>query len=89
MQINTNITGDVIILFGLKLLPYHFITDKGILQLEHCPAKRTLPTKFLAVQTKGNRCRGVLINQKFYSLTSLHKRKYPLTKVILHDDMPF
>lgn len=86
MLINAISLPDCFILYGIKYLPNHFITDNGILQISHCPRKRTLPTKFLSVINNGERkdCKGVKIDGRFYSLTSLNKRKYPITKVIVN-----
>jgi len=33
---------ELIITHGLKRMPYHFITHLGILQISHCPKKRTI-----------------------------------------------
>ena len=73
---------------GLKGLPYHFFSGNDLVQLSHCPNKRTVPTKVLKKQNNGRygMCRGYFINRKFHSLTSLEKRKYPTIKIILGID---
>ena len=85
---NISYSEELIITHGIKYLPYHFITDKGILQLSHCPRKRTMPTKILSVIKNGARkdCKGVKIDSRFYSLTALYKRKYPVTKIIINQE---
>lgn len=74
----------IIVMYGIKGFPHHFMTDKGLIQITHCPGKRTLPTKFLSmIRTgSGGRCRGYQIHGKFRSLTWLEKRMFPRTLVI-------
>lgn len=82
----------IIVLFGIKGLPNHFITDKGLLQVGYCPRKRTMPTKIIAQIKTGakGRCRGYKIDGVFRSLTWLEKHYYPRTVVIYKGDtLPF
>ena len=72
----------IIITHGIKYMPYHFFSDNDLVQITHCPNKRTVPTKILKKQKIGM-CRGYFINRKFHSLTSLENRKYPTIKIIL------
>jgi len=83
----------IIITHGIKGFPNHFFTDKGLLQVEYCPRKRTMPTAFIPkIKTgSGGRCRGYKIDGKFRSLTWLEKRLFPRTLVITNQqiDNPF
>jgi hypothetical protein len=82
----------IIITHGIKGFPYHFMTDKGLLQITHCPRNRTMPTKFLSkIKTgSGGRCRGYQIDGKFRSLTWLENRIFPRTVIITKKEkLPF
>ena len=82
----------IIITYGIKGYPYHFMTDRGLLQITHCPRKRTVPTKVLSVIKTGNggRCRGYQIDGVFHSLTWLESRFYPRTLVVIKKErLPF
>lgn len=72
----------IIITHGIKGFPHHFFSGSDVIQLSHCPCKRTKPTKFLNKQLNGM-TRGYFINRKFRSLTWIEKRKYPTVKIIL------
>jgi hypothetical protein len=43
----------IIITHGIKGYPNHFFSGSDIIQLEHCPNKRTRPTKVLNKQLNG------------------------------------
>ena len=80
-----------IITHGIKGMPHHYITNRGLLQLSHCPRKRTVPHKILSKITIGT-CRGFKILGKFYSLSYLESKAFPFTRVILPEeinDCPF
>ena len=79
-MLQTNL--ELIITHGLKRMPYHFITDLGILQLSHCPKKRTINERILPVVKCGN-SEGVRVNKRFVSFAEIDRRKYPATKVFL------
>jgi hypothetical protein len=79
-MLQTNL--ELIITHGLKRMPYHFITDLGILQLSHCPKKRTINERILPVVKCGN-SKGVRVNKRFVSFAEIDRRKYPATKVFL------
>jgi hypothetical protein len=82
----------IIITHGIKGFPYHFMTDKGLLQITHCPRKRTMPTKLIALSKTGNggRCRGYQIDSVFRSLTWLESRLFPRTVIITKKEkLPF
>jgi hypothetical protein len=79
-MLQTNL--ELIITHGLKRMPYHFITDLGVLQLSHCPKKRTINERILRVVKCGNSI-GVRINKRFISFAELDRRKYPATKVFV------
>jgi len=63
-------------------MPYHFITDLGVLQLSHCPKKRTINERILPVVKCGN-SKGVRVNKRFISFAEIDRRKYPATKVFV------
>jgi len=86
MAIQANI--EFIITHGLKRMPYHYVTDLGILQLSHCPKNRTIPERFLPVIKCGN-SKGVRIDKRFVSLAEIERRKYPATKVFVENTCPF
>jgi hypothetical protein len=71
---------EFIITHGLKRMPYHYVTDLGILQLSHCPLKRTIKERILPI-VKCGKSKGVRINKRFVSLGEIERRKYPATKV--------
>jgi hypothetical protein len=82
----------IIITHGIKGYPYHFMTDRGLLQITHCPHNRTMPTKFMAkIKTgSGKRCRGYKLDGVFHSLTWIEKRYYPKTLVVIRkEELPF
>ena len=79
-MLQTNL--ELIITHGLKRMPYHFITDLGVLQLSHCPKKRTINERILPVVKCGN-SKGIRVNKRFVSLAELDRRKYPATKVFV------
>ena len=79
-MLQTNL--ELIITHGLKRMPYHFITDLGILQLSHCPKKRTINERILPVVKCGN-SKGVRVNKRFVSFAEIDRRKYPATKVFV------
>ena len=82
-------TDTIIITHGIKGMPHHFFCGNELLQLSHCPAKRTKPQKFLKKQKNGM-CRGYFIDRKFKSLTFLESKRYPVIKIILQEDrLPF
>ena len=72
----------IIITHGIKGYPNHFFSGSDVIQIEHCPNKRTRPTKVLNKQLNGM-TRGYFLDRKFKSLTWIEKRKYPLKKIIL------
>ncbi len=79
----------IIITHGIKGLPYHFFCGNDLLQISHCPDKRTKPQKFLKKQKNGL-CRGYFIDRKFKSLSWLERRKYPVIRVLVKEEpMPF
>lgn len=81
----------LIITHGIKGLPYHFYTENlKVLQLSHCPNKRTLPTHEIKKLVNGL-TRGFMIYGKFISLTALEKRMFPVTKILsnIPDECPF
>jgi hypothetical protein len=70
-------------------MPYHFVTDLGILQLGHCPNKRTIKERILPI-IKCGKSKGVRINKKFVSLGEIERRKFPATKVFIYENtLPF
>jgi hypothetical protein len=79
-MLQTNL--ELIITHGLKRMPYHFITDLGVLQLSHCPKKRTINERILPVVKCGN-SKGIRINKRFVSFAEIDRRKYPATKVFV------
>ena len=79
-MLQTNL--ELIITHGLKRMPYHFITDLGVLQLSHCPKKRTINERILPVVECGN-SKGVRMNNRFVSFAEIDRRKYPATKVFV------
>jgi hypothetical protein len=79
-MLQTNL--ELIITHGLKRMPYHFITDLGVLQLSHCPKKRTINERILPVVKCGN-SKGVRVNKRFISFAEIDRRKYPATKVFV------
>ena len=79
-MLQTNL--ELIITHGLKRMPYHFITDLGVLQLSHCPKKRTINERILPVVKCGN-SKGIRINKRFVSFSEIERRKYPATKVFV------
>jgi hypothetical protein len=79
-MLQTNL--ELIITHGLKRMPYHFITDLGVLQLSHCPKKRTINERILPVVKCGN-SKGVRVNKRFVSFAEIDRRKYPATKVFV------
>jgi hypothetical protein len=79
-MLQTNL--ELIITHGLKRMPYHFITDLGILQLSHCPKKRTITERILPIIKCGN-SKGVRMNNRFVSFAEIERRKYPATKVFV------
>jgi len=79
-MLQTNL--ELIITHGLKRMPYHFITDLGILQLSYCPKKRTINERILPVVKCGN-SKGVRVNKRFVSFAEIDRRKYPATKVFV------
>jgi hypothetical protein len=79
-MLQTNL--ELIITHGLKRMPYHFITDLGVLQLSHCPKKRTINERILPVVKCGN-SKGIRVNKRFVSFAEIDRRKYPATKVFV------
>jgi hypothetical protein len=79
---------ELIITHGLKRMPYHFITDLGILQISHCPKKRTIQEKILPIIRCG-KSKGIRINKRFVSFAEIERRKYPATKVLIDSSCPF
>ena len=80
----------LIITHGIKGMPFHFFSEAGIYQMSHCPRKRTLPEQVIKKICNGL-CRGFKIDGRFYSLTALEKRFYPVTRVVfkVKDECPF
>ena len=78
----------IIITDAIKGFPYHFFSGNDLVQISHCPNKRSVPTKVLKKQHNGRNgmCRGYFINRKFYSLTFLENRKYPIIKIVLGEE---
>jgi hypothetical protein len=85
---NLYLITDIIITHGLKRLPYHFLTDKGVLQVCYFKNKRTRNERILSEIKCGN-SKGVKIDGRFISYTELYRRKFPATKVFAEDYMPF
>jgi|688.fasta_scaffold2266162_1 hypothetical protein len=80
---------DIIITHGLKRLPFHFITDIGVLQISYFKNKRTRIEKILTEIKCGN-SKGVKIDGRFISYSELDRRKFPATKVFIKKEiMPF
>jgi hypothetical protein len=79
---------ELIITHGLKRMPYHFVTDLGILQLSYCLKKRTIQERILPI-IKCGKSKGVRINKRFVSLGEIERRKYPATKVFIENTCPF
>lgn len=75
---------EIIITHGLKRLPYHFITDLGVLQICHFKNKRTRSEKILSEIKCGN-SNGVKIDGRFISYAELERRKFPATKVFVEE----
>jgi hypothetical protein len=79
---------EIIITHALKRLPYHFITDLGVLQICHFKNKRTRSEMILSEIKCGN-SKGVKIDGRFISYAELERRKYPATKVFVDTYCPF
>lgn len=75
---------EIFITHGLKRLPNHFITDLGVLQLNHFKNKRTRSEKILSEIKCGN-SKGVKIDGRFISYAELERRKFPATKVFVEE----
>lgn len=83
----------LIITHGLKSLPNYAFSGNDLYRLEHFSNKRTkklLKLKPQIMNAKGIKCHGFFIEGKFRSRTSLQKRKYPRTKIIIKTEtLPF
>jgi hypothetical protein len=84
----------IIITHGLKGLPHYYFSGKDLLVLGHFSRKRTKTTRILKKQFNGKdqRCQGYFIDRKFKSLSSLERKKYPVTKILvknLKQETPF
>jgi hypothetical protein len=83
----------LIITHGLKNLPNYAFSGNGLYRLAHFSNKRTKPLRKLKLQTMNKNsasCNGYFIEGKFRSKTSLEKRKYPTTKIIIQTEtLPF
>ena len=83
-----------IITHGIKGLPNYYFSGEDLIVLGHFSNKRTKTTKVLKKQFNGRNqmCRGYFIARKFKSLTSIERKKYPLTRIIiknLKQEIPF
>lgn len=72
----------LIITHLVKNLQHYAFSGDELFVIENCSGRRTQFTKKLSIQKVG-RSKGYYINRRFRSLTSLRKRAYPYTKVIL------
>jgi hypothetical protein len=75
---------ELIITHGLKRMPNHFITDKGVLQISHFKNKRTRCEKILSEIRCGN-SKGIKIDGRFISYAELDRRKFSVTKVFTEE----
>lgn len=76
----------LVITHGLKNLPHYVFSGDELHLLTHFSGKRTKYQRRLKLQTmnRGKReTKGYFVEGKFRSLTSLMRRAYPKTRVIL------
>lgn len=80
----------LIITNGIKGMPNHFLCEGGVYQKSYCPRKRTMPEQVIK-KIRNGLCRGFKIDGRFYSLTALEKRSYPVTRIVYNvpDECPF